>query len=93
MLEMQIIGKDIESVDEFHDKIQEELEFPDYYGANLDALYDMVSMISEETYIEMDLSDMEDEAMKTYLKRVWNVLCDAAEENLCLEIRRVDDEE
>ena len=30
-------------IDAFHDDIAEKLDFPDYYGRNLDALHDLVS--------------------------------------------------
>ena len=33
--------------DEVHDLFAKELEFPDYYGRNLDALYDMLSRYPE----------------------------------------------
>lgn len=37
--------------DEVHDLFAKELEFPGYYGRNLDALYDMLS-----TYPELELT-------------------------------------
>lgn len=36
-----------------HDYLKEELDFPDYYGRNLDALYDCLTEIGIETEIEL----------------------------------------
>lgn len=38
---------DVRSKDAFHDKIQEVLDCPPYYGRNLDALYDVLTDYSE----------------------------------------------
>jgi len=36
-------GKDITTEEIFHEKISKLLEFPDFYGKNLDALWDLMS--------------------------------------------------
>ena len=36
-------GKHCQSIDQFHIKIAEALQFPDYYGQNLDALDEMLN--------------------------------------------------
>ena len=38
-----IDGRGIGSEAEFHDKIAEAMDFPSYYGKNLDALWDVLS--------------------------------------------------
>lgn len=38
-----INGKDIKSEHDFHKHIAEALDFPKYYGSNLDALWDVLS--------------------------------------------------
>lgn len=91
MLEMQIIGREISSVEELHEKFERELELPDYYGANLDALYDVLTEMGEETSIEFSLKGMEEGPLKSYMEKVWRVLCDAADENLYLEIKRTEE--
>lgn len=93
MREVKIIGRELHSIEEVHELLYEELELPDYYGANLDALYDVLTEMSEPTRLEMSLSGMEEEDMEKYLEKMWHVLCDAADENLYLEIQRTDDEE
>ena len=35
--------KGINTKEELHQLLKEELNFPDYYGANLDALYDVLT--------------------------------------------------
>lgn len=34
----------------FHKDIKEKLDFPEYYGENLDALHDLVDSIPEDAY-------------------------------------------
>ena len=46
---MQLDGKLIK--EEGHDYLMEALDFPDYYGKNLDALYDCLCEIGVETEI------------------------------------------
>lgn len=43
----------LETRQELHRKFREELEFPAYYGNNLDALHDMLSVWQEPLEIEV----------------------------------------
>ena len=56
------------------------LEFPAYYGKNLDALLDMLGEISEPTHIVLAGKAASDE-MKAYLPRLERVFEDSAQEN------------
>lgn len=38
----------IESKEEFHKALKRELPLPEYYGGNLDALYDVLTDVSDE---------------------------------------------
>ena len=67
MQEVLIRGIDFESTEEIHDYIAEELSFPSYYGKNLDALYDVLTDLSRETRIRIDLTDTENEEIRDYL--------------------------
>lgn len=42
-MEIIIDGERIKTTDDFHLEIKEKLEFPDYYGENLDALWDCLT--------------------------------------------------
>ena len=48
-----INGADIKSMKDFHDLIAQELRFPDWYGKNLDALYDCLTDISDDTTVTL----------------------------------------
>ena len=86
MQEVLIRGIDFESTEEIHDYIAEELSFPSYYGKNLDALYDVLTDLSRETRIRIDLTDTENEEIRDYLLRMEEVMEDAAAENSWLTI-------
>lgn len=40
---VQIDGKSVTSVTDFHEVVKRELQFPDYYGMNADALWDCLT--------------------------------------------------
>ncbi len=44
-------GKRLKGREETHDYLARMLEFPEYYGRNLDALYDCLSELPRETAI------------------------------------------
>ena len=86
MQEVLIRGIDFETKEEVHDFLAQELSFPDYYGANLDALYDVLTDLTEETHITIDTYNMENADMYDYFLRLEEVLLDASRENPCLEV-------
>ena len=81
MKTVTIRGIDFTCPEELQDYLASELSFPEYYGRNLDALYDVLTDIDEETTIEFDLEDMDDSDFAEYLSRVIRVVRDAAEAN------------
>lgn len=73
------------------------LDFPDYYGGNLDALYDCLTEICEDTCV--GFFEQENHPQTEYLKKVRKVMKDAEQDNphLCvvfseLEENYTDDE-
>lgn len=70
---------------EVHEYIAEEMHFPEYYGHNLDALYDMLTSITEPTAIGLfkpapALEDIDIDLM-IYIDRVCEVFEDAESSN------------
>lgn len=69
-----------------HDAFREALDFPDYYGYNLDALYDCLTDLREEVAVEIpDPLALSKELGKRY-GRLLAVLEDAAEENPAVRV-------
>ena len=62
---------------EFHQAIAAAMEFPDYYGKNLDALFDCLTELDRETHLILQNWD-HDEA---YACGFESVFTDAASEN------------
>lgn len=56
---MKIIELDGECIKKYsHEYLKEKLRFPDYYGKNLDALYDCLTDIGVETEIHLKNSSL-----------------------------------
>ena len=74
------------SVEWIHEYLKFELEFDDYYGKNLDALYDQLTSVTEDTCLGVFCPPAEDTKLSQYLKRMKRVFRDAEEENprLCV---------
>ena len=49
MIEITINCTKIGSMAQMHEKLARELDFPEWYGRNLDALHDCLTAISEDT--------------------------------------------
>jgi len=71
------------SKEALHEYLAKRLAFPSYYGKNLDALYDCLTDIHEDTCIGLF---MPDDAENEYLRRTAETFADAEEENrhLCV---------
>lgn len=63
-----------------HQHLARELAFPDWYGGNLDALFDCMTAVSEEVTLTLDETALA-EALGPYVQRVGKVLARAAEKN------------
>lgn len=74
-----------QNMDEVHEIIMRSAGFPEWYGRNLDALYDLLTDIGEPTCVGLFLPKWEgDEARK--LSGLKAVFRDAEEENDCLGV-------
>ena len=65
-----------------HRYIERQMDFQDYYGRNLDALYDCLTDISDHIKVKIINCDMLDHTDNSIV----NVFWDAAEENELLEV-------
>lgn len=80
MKEITLDGKKLQRTEEGHNYLSEIFDFPEYYGKNLDALYDLLTGFSEPVKINIDYSEAMDEKMKRVFK-------DAVLDNDCLCIK------
>ena len=81
MTEFVIDLKDIYSPDELHARIAQIIPVPDYYGANLDALHDVLSEQSEGWVIVFSSASVPETTMGKYMKNLRRMCAAAAEEN------------
>ncbi len=87
MKTVYIDTKQLNSVQLLQDFLKQTLDFPSYYGGNLDALYDVLTTIHEDT--EIYISKYEnglDKSFNRYMERFLRVLHDVELRNECLTI-------
>lgn len=79
-------GKKINDKETLHDVLAEGLKLPDWYGRNLDALYDSLSDLQEETEIRfLHIRDLEGHLGK-YAEKLEKVIHMAGKENSKIKI-------
>jgi len=66
---------------DLHDRIRRALELPEYYGENLDALYDLLTEMDEGTEIVFSGADQADRSLGEYLDILREMCSDAEHEN------------
>ena len=74
-------GNQISDRESLHDFLMLHLHFPAYYGRNLDALYDLLTEIPEDTHIEILNADILQDKLGTYSGALINALNQASENN------------
>ena len=74
-------GKEMISREAAHDHLAKILELPEYYGRNLDALYDLLMEISEETELVLLDPELVVHYLGRYGEALLSTLQEAAEEN------------
>ena len=94
-MKVVIDGLYITGKEKLHEYLQEILEFPEYYGKNLDALYDLLS--TDDRELEFVIRHEEDLMVHLGEYCVWfeDTLYDVSEEreNLSVEFESEDEEE
>ena len=91
MMNYTIYGNKMSSRDEAHAEIARALEFPDYYGKNLDALWDMLtSMDADVTMVNVSAMLR---ALGAYGCKILSTFYDAMEENDGLTLTIGEDQE
>lgn len=80
---MQVIidGRNIKDKQALHAYLKEQCSFPDYYGNNLDALYDVLTDRSEPLEIKVEHAEELKEILCGYGEAFIETLQDAAAEN------------
>jgi len=82
-----IDGREELSRAELHEKIASALDFPEYYGKNLDALYDCLTDMADETEIEIVDFEAFSECHGKYANRLVRVILEACEGKEKLHIK------
>lgn len=82
-------GAQMRTRSEVHEHLQTQLRLPEYYGRNLDALYDCLTERSEETRILLSDFSLCREALDKYADALLSTLYHAALHNPHLEIREI----
>lgn len=86
MMKLIIDGCKVGSKAQLHELIADELKFPEWYGGNLDALFDCLTDVREETEIELVNEEILREKLGSYADALKKVLERACEENSRLTI-------
>ena len=81
-----IRGAELFSRAELHDTLQSQLDLPEYYGRNLDALYDCLTDLHQPTQIEIFEAALLKEHLGFYAHTLLILLRRAAGENLFLTV-------
>jgi len=76
-----IKGSEIFGIADIHELLAKELNFPEYYGMNLDALHDCLGDIAEETSITFLETDILEDRLGISYAKLMRVINDTALEN------------
>ena len=84
-------GEKIQNREMLHDVLAEGLNFPEWYGRNLDALFDCLTDLRSGAKIVLCREELLREKLGAYADVLVKVFCEAMEENASLQIERVKD--
>ena len=93
MMMLQLHLADLQDRNSLHDLLIGALRLPDYYGRNLDALYDILTERGEQTILWVYPDAEADARLGGYLTALLRTLQDAAAENPALSLCIVDEQE
>ncbi|HBV67432.1 MAG TPA: hypothetical protein DEF04_04070 [Clostridiales bacterium] len=93
MIEIILDGSKMTSKDAAHKYIKERMNFPEYYGENLDALWDLISTWAVETTVYLLNEEKMHENMGEYGELLKGVFQEAAYENdnICFVVSEDED--
>jgi len=78
---VELDGNRISHMYEIHDAFAAALHFPEYYGRNLDALYDCLTDLHEETVVGISAPSALKEKLVSHYGRLMNLLSQVEEDN------------
>lgn len=80
-MEYTLYGSRMTSKETAQQHIADVFSFPDWYGRNLDALFDLLTTWPESVVIRLLEGDQMDNALGTYARGLRRVFADAAAQN------------
>lgn len=86
MKRITIDGKELTSPEVLHGTLKTAMNFPEYYGANLDALYDALTDIHEPTCLAVENSADARRLLDGYWRSFIEVFSDAQEKTSKLRL-------
>ena len=81
--------KEMSSKEKAHEYIMKKMNFPDYYGKNLDALYDILSTYDKEVYVKFINFESLFKQLGDYAVSLIDVFREAEEENTKLSLVQI----
>jgi ribonuclease inhibitor len=90
MRKIHIAAEQFTTEEEVHDFFQEQFNLPDYYGRNLDALYDVLSEVTEKTQIIISSGVADEANLGEYGERLLTVLEEVAQDNNDIKLKIVE---
>lgn len=81
MVEVVLDGREIEAMGEVHDRFAQTLDFPEYYGRNLDALFDCLTDVREDVTVRLRCRKVLEKRLGRRGRALTVLLRRAAEEN------------
>lgn len=88
MKQILLDGAELFTMEQVHAKLASELAFPEWYGKNLDALYDCLTETGEQTDIVLANFAMLEEHLGRKADALRRVLQDACDDNPCLSLEK-----